>query len=199
MKSTIGAICFCGMILHATLGGAVERGESVEMKFDNAYQNFVDTYRDTESASQRLELIRNSNQSISKILEEHLDQPQMKKLLPKMVAVRLLNLDESFATVIDEHPNSSVRALALLCFAKYCGNNGRDELAKRTLAYLKKKYDQVPHDDQTFGKAAEEAFYFLTKLTVGKKAPEIAGQDADGILFRSRDYPRQSCHATFLG
>ena len=169
-------------------------------KLDRIYQSFVDKFRQRNQQSERLKLIDSSSRQMNEFLSGKVSKPAMKKLLPKLVPIRLLDLDDTFVTVIDNHPDKEVQALALLCFAKYCGNNGRDEICKTSLAFLKKRYGKIRYDDDTtFGQAAEEAFYFLTTLSVGKEAPRIAGTDADGTLFRLPDYRGKVVMLRFWG
>ncbi len=164
------------------------------------YQEFVDEFRKTDDKSKRLQLVKTSTDKINRFLAPKLSTPEIKKILPQLVQIKLLDIDKSFVKIIDEHPDQNVKALALLCFAKHCGNNGRDETAKTSLAFLKKKYGKLKFDEkQTYGKAAEEAFYFLTNLAVGKKAPQIAGSDADGALFRLADYRGKVVMLRFWG
>lgn len=180
---------FVAAIVWAAWANISFAEQAVPAKLDRIYQSFVDRFRQTSEKSERLRLIESASKEMNDFLAENLLRPEIKKLLPKLVSIRLLDIDDAFVTVIDEHPDEQVQALALYSFAKYCGNNGRDEICKTSLAFLKKRYGDLRYNpDMTFGKAAEEAFYFLTNLTVGKQAPRIAGTDADGTLFRLPDY-----------
>ena len=183
-------------IVLLSASATLARAESA----DSIYQSFVDQFRETKDKEQRIELARDYSAKLNDFLKDKLAKPEIKKHLPSLVPVRLLNIDESFVSVIDEHPDEKVKALAVLCFAKYCGNNNRDETCKTALAFLKKQYGDLPYEnDQTFGKAAEEAFYFLTNLSVGKKAPEVAGTDADDTVFRLADYKGKVVMLRFWG
>ena len=174
--------------------------DSAAQSIEEIHQAFVDAFRSTTSPEDRAEIIQNSTKLLNDLLAEHYMEPTMESILPKLVSIPILDADEFFLSVIDEHPETRIRALALLCFAKYCGNNERDEAARTALAYLKKNYGDVEYNKGiTFGDEASEAFYFLENLSVGKKAPEFVAEDADGILFSLDDYRGQVVMLRFWG
>ena len=200
MTNKVFLTILCLAFSCVSMAPAIGQDKKKSPGVDALYQEFVDQFRKTEDKQKRIELIQSASKKINELLADKLLKTEIKEILPKLINVRLLDLDKSFVQVIDEHPDEKVKALALLCFAKHCGNNGRDETAKKSLAFLKKKYEKLEYTkDQTFGKAAQEAFYFLNNLAVGKKAPQIAGPDADGALFRLADYRGKVVMLRFWG
>jgi hypothetical protein len=63
-----------------------------------------------------------------------------------------------------------------------------EEDAQRTLERVVREFGDVPWRDGTLGSRAEADLRELRDLNVGKEAPEIAGQDLDGVPFRLSDY-----------
>jgi hypothetical protein len=68
----------------------------------------------------------------------------------------------------------------------------RAELAKRAEALFDEvttTYPKVPFQDtRTLGDAAQAELFELRDLALGRVAPEIAGEDLDGVKFRLSDY-----------
>ena len=63
-----------------------------------------------------------------------------------------------------------------------------EEDAQRTLERVVREFGDVPWRDGTLGGRAEADLRELRDLNVGKEAPEITGQDLDGVPFRLSDY-----------
>ena len=63
-----------------------------------------------------------------------------------------------------------------------------EEDAQRTLDRVVREFGDVPWRDGTLGARADADLRELRDLTVGKEAPEIAGEDLDGVSFRLSDY-----------
>jgi hypothetical protein len=63
-----------------------------------------------------------------------------------------------------------------------------EEDAQRTLDRVVREFGDVPWRDGTLGSRADADLRELRDLVVGKEAPEIAGEDLDGVPFRLSDY-----------
>ncbi len=167
--------------------------------FQSLYQDFVEKFRAEKNLEARVALIKARSQELNQLLSKHCRTATIAPILPQLVKVQLLDLEPTFVEVIDEHPDRPTRALALLCFAKYLGNNQEDEMCFRTLAYLKKNHGTVKYQNTTFGKAADEAFYFIRNLAIGRPAPATVGEDVDGQLFKLSDYKGKVVMLRFWG
>jgi hypothetical protein len=63
-----------------------------------------------------------------------------------------------------------------------------EEDAQRTLERVVREFGDVPSRDSTLAVRADADLRELRDLNVGKEAPEIAGEDLDGVPFRLSDY-----------
>ena len=66
-----------------------------------------------------------------------------------------------------------------------------DQLEKRAIAMFQEvagKFGEVEYGDKTIADVAEAAIYEIENLSLSKAAPEIEGEDIDGVAFRLSDY-----------
>ena len=167
--------------------------------FETTYQAFADGFRASSDNEVRLALVAKANDELNGLFSEHLTTPVIAEVLPKLVDARVVDLQPTFVEVIDEHSDPKVRALALLCFAQYSGNNQQKKTCKAALAYLKQRYGKLSYGNTTFAKAAEESNYFFENLAIGSIAPATVGEDADGAVFRLADYRGKVIMLRFWG
>lgn len=194
------AFCFVGLSALSSIGWAQpNQQETLVTQLNQTYQTFVDAFRLTENQEVRQKLIEDHQQKIQQLVSQHVNTKQMVKLLPQLSKIRLLKIDSSFTETFEKNPDESIKALSLYSFAKYCGNNHRDEKATRCFELLKEHFGDLPFADSNYANAADRAIYFLKNLAVGKKAPQFAGEDTDGVLFRLNDYRGKVVMLRFWG
>lgn len=168
-------------------------------KFDAANETFIASFRDLDDSDARLELVKKTSDEINQLFEASLKTPAIVGLLPRLETAKILYLEPTLLTIIDEHPSREVQARALLSFARYSGNNERLRTARTALGFLKKEHGDVRFGKTTFGEAADDALYFYTNLAVGCEAPPTVGEDADGAVFRLEDYRGKVVMLRFWG
>lgn len=176
-----------------------KRKTSLANQVNKTYQAFVDEFRTSEDADFRAQLIEQAETKISALVKDKVESDEIAKALPQLAKIRLLDIDTCFTDTFEKHPENSVKALSLYSFAKYCGNNRRDEKATRCFQLLKEHFGDLPFGDSNYSMAADNAIYFLENLAVGKSAPEFAGEDTDGVLFRLKDYRGKVVMLRFWG
>lgn len=172
---------------------------SLLKRYEVRYQEFVDAFRSSSNEDDRFLIIQQASRDINTLLSGHLDQPLMTTLLPKLANAKLVDLESTFVEVIGDHPDRETRALAILSFARYSGNNQRQKTCEAALGFLKNQYAAVPYDGGTFGEAADESLYFYKNLAIGAPAPVMVGEDADGAVFRLTDYRGKVVMLRFWG
>jgi hypothetical protein len=80
-----------------------------------------------------------------------------------------------------------------LAKAQRAGRSGADakeptQRAEQLLEEVVKSYGDLKHWKGTLGKAAEGDLFELRQLAIGKVAPDIQGEDIDGVAFKLSDY-----------
>ena len=168
-------------------------------KYNQRYKRFVDAFRASDQTDERLSLIRQASEDINALFARHVGEAVIGSVLPKLEDTKLLDLEPTFVSVIDNHPDQQTRALALLCFARYSGNNERRKTCEAALGYLKQAYGDVPYQSATFAAAVDDALYFYNHIAVGAQAPAMVGEDADGAVFRLADYRGKVVMLRFWG
>lgn len=193
-------IAILALVGFTRVGQAQEKDEtSLVKQIDKSYQSFVDAFRMAEDAEFREQLIEQTQTQLKKLVSKNAATEQMSKALPRLAKVRLLEIDECFTDTFEQNPDESIKALSLYSFAKYCGNNHRDDKATRCFELLKEHFGDLPFGDADYATAADNAVYFLKNLAVGTTAPEFAGEDTDGVLFRLKDYRGKVVMLRFWG
>jgi hypothetical protein len=96
--------------------------------------------------------------------------------------------------VLDKNPHTNVQGVACLSLAQALKNvRGQKELPKEVESLFEraeKQYGdvQLPGRGNTVGERARAELYEVRFLSVGKTAPDILGEDQDGVKFKLSDY-----------
>ncbi len=93
-------------------------------------------------------------------------------------------------TVAEKNPHREVQAMANYALAKSLMNQGEAQ-AKEAETLLEKvvnDFGDIAAGRGTIGELAGRDLFELRFLTVGKVAPEIQGEDIDGVQFKLADY-----------
>lgn len=158
-------------------------------QYESAYREFKTDFRKAKTNAARIKILQASTKTINGIFKDHLKSKAIAAVLPKIIGTSGVDLKPTFRGVVTRNPDDNIRAVALYAMAVYLDHNGGDE--KSIVSFLeivKKDFASVPYEGTTLGKAAAEALYEVKFLRVGKVAPDVEGQDADGTKFRLSDY-----------
>ena len=208
--SRLTFLCFLSLLIFGSAadvsaqdpGGSaqnVDQTRQLIAKYNSTYEAFVAKFLASTDTDARFALIKSASKELNALLADHVSEPTIVAVLPRLVEAKLVDLEPTFIKVIDEHPDRKSRTLALLCFAKYSGNNERLKTCRAALNFLKQSFAKVPYQKTTFGQAADEELYFYTHLAVGCPAPATVGEDADGAVFRLDDYRGKVVMLRFWG
>lgn len=167
--------------------------------FDREWQQFVKAFRSEQDTRKRLALIDRYGDRANELLKPYVGEDTIRRVLPTLVNVRILDMTPTFLGVAREHPKDEIKATALLHFAEYLGHNRRSEECQVTLNHLRKKYGKLRFRRTTFAGAADEAGYYFQNLAVGCVAPATTGQDVDGTTFSVSDYQGKVVMLRFWG
>ncbi len=136
------------------------------------------------------------------LLETHLDSPELGKLGPRLANLaRLLGAEKHAACVqtLAGSGNAEVRAWALLAqhgaTIEKAERDGPDYvIAKGALVKAAKDADGTPAAEQI-----RAAIDLREKYSVGAIAPDVVGEDLDGVAFKLSDYKGKVIFLDFWG
>jgi thiol-disulfide isomerase/thioredoxin len=129
------------------------------------------------------------------ILQNHVHSTNLVYLCQELLHVHPRSAAKFLQSILDKNPNPEVRANACFALASLLKRQSTEEndaeaaakaaeLFERIITY----YGQVEVEGQKLATRAEPELNELRQLSVGKEAPEIAGEDLDGRPMRLSDY-----------
>jgi thiol-disulfide isomerase/thioredoxin len=166
-------------------------GRQLITKYRAAYRSFTkDVVRTkSKSSAERLQVFKKSTAEINGLFKAHVKTAAMGYVLPEMGTAKGIDLSPTLTAVIQGNTNTDIRATAIYTLAAHLHNTHRDE--KRAIALLKfvqQNFTKVTYQETTLGEAAKTKLYEMQHLSLGKLAPDVVGEDADGAKFRVSDY-----------
>jgi hypothetical protein len=147
------------------------------------------------------------------LVRDHVTSEQLQKICPMAAIFGPQEIGERFLrSVLEKSPHRSVRGIACVSLArnlKYQAEAARyqkkpdaDRLAREAEALYARAaadYGDVKLRDRTVGDRAKAALFQMHNLVVGKKAPDIEGEDVDGKKFKLSDYKGKVVLLDFWG
>ena len=124
------------------------------------------------------------------LFEKYIENEQMVKLCAVMAQGRMpvKNPEAKFEQLIEKSPHDAVKASATMALAKTVKDETRaEELYESLIANYGDLRSQMTRG-KTFKEAADNALFQLKYLSIGKIAPDIEGEDLDGVAFKLSDY-----------
>jgi hypothetical protein len=86
------------------------------------------------------------------------------------------------------NPHHEAEGLAGYCLARFLVRHSEPAEAENLFVVVSSEFADVPYGRKTLGQAAKGDLFELQNLAVGKVAPDIEGEDVDGVAFKLSDY-----------
>jgi AhpC/TSA family len=119
------------------------------------------------------------------------DHVKSEKLAAACLTLSLGHM-EALRTILKESPHREVQCAACYSLARALKNraNGQadDPEAEALFERVVNDYADVVVSGQQIGRLADRQLFELRHLAVGKVAPDIEGEDIDGVKFKLSDY-----------
>ena len=158
-----------------------------------------------------------SDEALGMLLKDHLDKQIFQEIVLYM-AFRPpgLKIQDDIQRVIDGSPHESVKGVATYALAKFYSQVNQykellddprvaGNLSEEDLQYINEfqwgldqqealyqrlvdQYGDVEYRNRTLGQLAEGALFEIKYLSIGKRVPDISGDDLDGESFKLSDY-----------
>ncbi|MHC4953679.1 MAG: peroxiredoxin family protein [Planctomycetota bacterium] len=178
---------------------AAKRGEKIQLDwtkhprktFSPKFKALAEKHAGTDAALDAWLMVArtggNREEICAVILKDHIKSEGMVNAVS--LFAYLPNGDAMLEKIVTENPHRNVKGYALLTRGEALLRKG-DERAEAMLVDVKENYGDVPiyGGRMTAGKKAEGDLFEARNLTVGKEAPEIEGEDIDGVVFKLSDY-----------
>lgn len=146
---------------------------------------------------------RHANAALEIIKEKYLDSPDIAELVDPSLGKQTLQ------QLADESPHDNVKGLANYALGMISLRNNDLDGAEQRFKNLSESYAEIQRGGSTLGKLAadmlnlievrKEAARIKEQLQVGKVAPDIEGQDTDGVEFKLSDYRGKVVMLSFWG
>ena len=129
-------------------------------------------------------------QAMDTLFEKYIDNEQMVNLCAVLAQGRMPveNAEAKLEQLIEESPHDAVKASATMALAKNVKDEARAEKLYESLVANYGDLTSAMTRGKTFKEAAGNALFQLKYLSIGKVAPDIEGEDLDGVAFKLSDY-----------
>ena len=124
------------------------------------------------------------------LFEKYIENEQMVNLCAVLAQGRMpvKNPEAKLEQLIEKSPHEAVRASATMALAKNVKDETRAEELYESLIDNYGDLTSPMTRGKTFREAADNALFQLKYLSIGKIAPDIEGEDLDGVAFKLSDY-----------
>ena len=167
-------------------------------KFADGFLAFAEAHPDNPAAVDALTWIVSNvrvgpqaDKAIDKLSTKYVDNPKIVGVCQMLVynqsesAVRLLR------AIMAKNKDRTAQAKSCFYLALNLKNSRQPKKAaeaEKLLERVAATYADVKHWRGTLGDQAEKELFELRNLAIGKTAPEIQGEDIDGVKFKLSDY-----------
>jgi len=128
-----------------------------------------------------------SKEAIDILLRDHI---KSEKLAAVCVRLGGPDADRSLRTILRDSPHKDVQGSACYALARSLKDRGGDEAkeAEALFERAEKDFADVKVFGRKLGDLAKRNLFEIRNLLVGKSAPEVTGEDVDGVKFKLSDY-----------
>jgi len=128
------------------------------------------------------------DRSIALLLKRHIKSKQLGRLALDLAETPSASHEKALRRIISSNPHHDVKGMAMLALARVLKAQKRDKAAEKMLEAVVARYSDVETDQGTLGKVARRELFKARHLAIGTVAPNIVGEDADGLKFQLTDY-----------
>lgn len=128
-----------------------------------------------------------AKQATEAIMRDHVESRGMDKAVRALASME--NADELLLAIIEKNPHREVKGFTMLQRAEMLKRKTSPE-AEAVFEQANKEYGDVSiyNGRFTVGGRATSSLFEMRNLAIGKTAPDIEGEDVDGVNFKLSDY-----------
>jgi len=142
---------------------------------------------------------REKKMAVKFLVAEHPDHDSLGQVCMSMIYAQDRDAVELVQQIHDATPHRNVKGQACFAMAAIAQRSDEREKAIEHYKTVVAQYADVPGMRGTLGPQAESAIFELENLAIGMKAPEISGEDIDGVAFKLSDYRGKVVFLDFWG
>jgi benzoyl-CoA reductase/2-hydroxyglutaryl-CoA dehydratase subunit BcrC/BadD/HgdB len=128
-----------------------------------------------------------SNQALDLLLEHHLESPKLGDVCLELVYSDVPMASQTLRTVREKSPHREAQGKALFALANRTFRDSPAE-AEKLFEEVAAKFADVAHWRGNLGDAANAYLFEMRHLAIGKVAPQIEGEDVEGVKFKLSEY-----------
>ncbi len=134
------------------------------------------------------------------LIEDHIESDALGRVAASMIYSQDRDAEAHLRKIHEQSPHRNVKGMACYSLAEYMSQHQRVDEATKLYETVVASYSDVPGVyGGTLGKSAEGALFEMRNLSVGKPAPNIEGEDVDGVAFNLSDYRGKVVFLDFWG
>ncbi len=123
------------------------------------------------------------------LLADHAESPQIVDAVRTIGRYGSADAAERFLrAILEKSPHRDVKGYATYSLASLLLGQEKPREAEELLVKVAAEFKELEHRRGSLGAAAEADLFELRSLQIGKVAPEIEGEDVDGVKFKLSDY-----------
>ena len=133
------------------------------------------------------------DKAFSLLLDKHIDNEKLSGVcIGLMYSETSEKAENRLTTLAEKSPHDQVKAMATFALARYFQRAEADEseiiALYETLGSTYGDLKMNERSTQTFAEMAKNSIFEVKNLSVGKVAPDIEGEDLEGVSFKLSDY-----------
>jgi hypothetical protein len=131
--------------------------------------------------------------SLSILLDRHIRSEKLGGVCHMVASLyQPRHAERALRDILERNPHHDAKGYATYYLGKLLLEDhvgmGKPIVGEKLLELVVKKFSDVRHWHGTLADAAEADLFELRHLAIGKVAPEIEGEDMDGVKFKLSDY-----------
>jgi len=146
------------------------------------------------------------DEAIELLVANHIESPEIATVCQILANNRDPKAEAALVTISEKSTNPAVKGQALMSIAgrlnDAAGREGSIEMAQKAIAMLERvvnEFADVAGARGKLGDLAKADLENVKKFGVGQTAPEIEGEDIDGVAFKLSDYRGKVVMLDFWG
>ncbi len=125
--------------------------------------------------------------AVDLLVQHHLASEKLGDVSYQLIYSDAPTSDQALRTIREKSPHRPVQGKALFSLAQRLMGHDKAAEAEKLFEEVAAQYADVTHWRGTLGDAAKAFLFEMRNLVIGKVAPDIEGEDVEGVKFKLSD------------